>query len=411
MPVVIPPPIDALPPAPDPNNRATFNTLAYHWSAALPGFGAQVSAVGANVKANADDAALSAIAANVSKAAADADAVATAADRVQTGLDRVAASALVGPYLGSQATDPATGGGGASLVSGNWYINTTTGFIRAYTMGGGWVNSVSAIAGVSSVNGNTGAVALKTINGEALTGSGNILTGASIFRSARTSNAALSAVDKGNLIDITSGTFTQTFAAAATLSDGWWCYLRNSGTGVITLDPNASETIDGAATRVLDPGQSVIVQCDGTALRTVAVSGAGRHEVVLRTGNGRGSTNTRIRRFTTSVVNVGTAITYADSATLGATFTINEHGAYSIIYQDDLNNGSSSGISKNSSQLTTPINSISSSDVLAFAFSASVPIVPISAVVRCVPGDVIRAHTENSNTDTNVMFSIRRVSL
>lgn len=51
-----PPAISALPAAPDPNNRATFNTLAYPWSAALPAFGTQVSAVGANVKANADEA-------------------------------------------------------------------------------------------------------------------------------------------------------------------------------------------------------------------------------------------------------------------------------------------------------------------------------------------------------------------
>ena len=91
MPVVIPPPIDALPPAPDPNNRATFNTLAYPWSAALPGFGAQVSAVGANVKANADDAAASATnsasqvalaAAQVTLATAQANAAIAAANAV-----------------------------------------------------------------------------------------------------------------------------------------------------------------------------------------------------------------------------------------------------------------------------------------------------------------------------------------
>ena len=55
-----PPSIAGLPAAPDPNDRSTFNTRAYPWSAALPAFGVEVSAVADNVKANADDAKLSA---------------------------------------------------------------------------------------------------------------------------------------------------------------------------------------------------------------------------------------------------------------------------------------------------------------------------------------------------------------
>lgn len=91
-----------------------------------------------------------------------------------------------------------------------------------------------------------------------------------ILRSARTSNTVLAAADQGKLIDITSGTFTQTFDAVATLGDGWWCYLRNSGTGDITLDPSGAELIDGVASLVMYPGAVRLVQCDGLTLRTVA---------------------------------------------------------------------------------------------------------------------------------------------
>ncbi|HAF44715.1 MAG TPA: hypothetical protein DCK83_07195 [Gallionellaceae bacterium] len=66
-----------------------------------------------------------------------------------------------------------------------------------------------------------------------------------------------------------AGTFALDFTAAATLTDGWWCNVRNDGAGNITLDPNLAELIDGAATVVLLPGQSCLVKCDGAGLITV----------------------------------------------------------------------------------------------------------------------------------------------
>lgn len=79
--------------------------------------------------------------------------------------------------------------------------------------------------------------------------------------------------DRGKLFDC-SGTFTLTLTAAATLGGGFAFAVRNSGTGTITVDPNATETIDGAATIALAAGESTIVVCDGAAFRTVGRSGA-----------------------------------------------------------------------------------------------------------------------------------------
>lgn len=101
---------------------------------------------------------------------------------------------------------------------------------------------------------------------------GDLPGGSEVIRVSRTSNTALTTSNSGNLIDITSGTFTQTFDAAATLGNGWFCYIRNSGTGDITLDPNGSETIDGLTSYVMYPGEVRLVQCDGTGFNSVVLN-------------------------------------------------------------------------------------------------------------------------------------------
>ena len=93
------------------------------------------------------------------------------------------------------------------------------------------------------------------------------------LRVARTSNTELAASNKGNLIDVTSGTFTQTFASAATLGIGWWCYYRNSGTGDVTLDPSGAETIDLLASFVMYPNECRLLLSDGSALYSIVLCG------------------------------------------------------------------------------------------------------------------------------------------
>jgi len=92
----------------------------------------------------------------------------------------------------------------------------------------------------------------------------------SMARAAKTGAYTLAVADKGALIDC-SGTWTLGLTAAATLGAGWWCYVRNVGTGTITADPNASELIDGVTSGAIRPGMTLLIQCDGTAFHCVRV--------------------------------------------------------------------------------------------------------------------------------------------
>lgn len=90
---------------------------------------------------------------------------------------------------------------------------------------------------------------------------------------AKTSTYPVVAGDVQKLIDCTSGTFSLTLLAAATAGDGFWFMVRNSGTGVITIDPNGPELIDGASTITIGPSGSATIVCTGTAWKSVGRAG------------------------------------------------------------------------------------------------------------------------------------------
>jgi len=92
-----------------------------------------------------------------------------------------------------------------------------------------------------------------------------------VFVVSRSSNTILGLSDYGKTFLATS-TFTQTLTAAATLGDGWFVFYRNDGSGVITLDPNSTETIDGGLVLTLNPGEGCRIACNGSAFKTQGLS-------------------------------------------------------------------------------------------------------------------------------------------
>lgn len=137
--------------------------------------------------------------------------------------------------------------------------------------------------------------------------------------------------------------------------------------------------------------------------------------ITLYAGNGHGSTNTKIRRWTTTLTNVGTALTLTQSAANGDSITVVDTGMYEISYRDSSSAGICFyGISRNSAQLTTSIESLTPglTSLGITNTNAANYSIQLTRVEKLIAGDVIRAHTDgtcNSTTFATSFFSIRKV--
>lgn len=172
----------------------------------------------------------------------------------------------------------------------------------------------------------------------------------------------------------------------------------------------------GAATATTQTAGDNTTKVATTAFVTTAVGArvSSLSEVLVNAANGYGSTNNKIRRFTTAVVNTGTDITYADSATNGGSFTINTAGIYAISYTDQFSAADNMGISLNSAQLTTGIQNITAANILSVTTTvAANNAANCSVTLKLAATDVVRAHTNGTASGTATAacnFTIVRIA-
>jgi hypothetical protein len=142
--------------------------------------------------------------------------------------------------------------------------------------------------------------------------------------------------------------------------------------------------------------------------------------VRVNTPNGYGSSSTKVRRFsnitsgTNGCVVRGTDITAADSASAGASFTINVAGVYAISYSDCFNATGTIGLSLNTTNGATIIYSLPIAEILICNTIAALSYMGNACWTGFLAaGDVIRPHGEGTATGGNVngvQFTIARVS-
>lgn len=85
------------------------------------------------------------------------------------------------------------------------------------------------------------------------------------------SNYTALSSDRSNTYVWTGGSGTLTLSSASTLGDNWFMFLRNGGTGALTVSGTGGDTINGSASLIFQPSDSAIIVCSGTTFYTVGL--------------------------------------------------------------------------------------------------------------------------------------------
>lgn len=111
-------------------------------------------------------------------------------------------------------------------------------------------------------------VGTSTADASSLVGYGIKAVGASLNQAhpvqPTNTGITLSADHRAKLVVFTGGVASFALDSAATLGDDYFTMFRNDGTGTATIDPAASELIDGMASMQVQPGESLMLICTGT---------------------------------------------------------------------------------------------------------------------------------------------------
>lgn len=94
----------------------------------------------------------------------------------------------------------------------------------------------------------------------------------------KTSNYTVISSDLSKLIRC-SGTFNLNIDSAAVLGNGWFCYCENMGSGLITIEPYNTETIDGVSNVILEQSNKFIIISDGTNLKCIRIHAKRPHYI------------------------------------------------------------------------------------------------------------------------------------
>ena len=196
------------------------------------------------------------------------------------------------------------------------------------------------------------------------------------------------------------------YSATEQASTNYYLYISKTGQALISdIEPYFRTEWDGwyhphntwrAVGICFNNGSSNIVGAESYAYSTGSFW--------FTAGNGHGSTNDKIRRWTNVTKREGASALLNQSSTLGDDFEIMIPGNYTVITSDDAASSEQTGISLNSTQLTTAISSVSESAILTYNGNTAGNMSG-AYTGYFKRGDKIRQHTAGTNNDTGAATS------
>lgn len=145
--------------------------------------------------------------------------------------------------------------------SGNTIVSIASGIAEYVyvtdntTVDGTWT-SVTFGAGTSAAN----AATLAGFGLEAISTTLNTATPVTSVAS----NYLISNVDRSSILVWTGGAGTFTLPSASSVGESWFVVVKNNGTGILTITPAGSDTIDGQANAQLQIDESFVLVSNGT---------------------------------------------------------------------------------------------------------------------------------------------------
>lgn len=145
-----------------------------------------------------------------------------------------------------------TGGTIVSISSGiSQFVYLTSNATDA----GVW-SSVTFGAGTSAAN-------AATLAGYGLVATGSTLNQAYVVNDYY-SNTTLDATDRAQFVVWGGGAGNITLPSSSTVGNNWFCMIRNNGTGILTVYPTGTDTIDGEISKQLQLTESFVVVANGS---------------------------------------------------------------------------------------------------------------------------------------------------
>lgn len=330
----------------------------------------------------------------------------------------LAANSIIGNNTGSSATPIALTGAQTTALLSNFVGDSgsggTKGLVPAPATGDAAANKFLKADGTWAATPAGPTTATPTVAGIVTSFAPTV---ASSVTTVTSNNYTILTTDGFSTVLVSTGSSTRTITLPASSSNvGRTVFIQktDTGTGSVTITRAGSDTIQGFTTLTLT-NQYDCATLVGVGSNLWLIQNYTPNSMIqMSGGNGYGSTATKVRRFTTTTVNIGAAMTLATDATNGTVVTIVEPGLYAMIYQDT-RTGSTSwmGITINAAVLTTNVQSQPSANILSLSTNVRAGEPGLcSLTTKLAAGDVIRCMTDGGMDETDptaVRFRIVQV--